>query len=260
MKISFQPSFCHTSFRGSKINETFDDFYSRYQKGYTAPFHKDLRACLDVYLEENKDIKKSDIKGFAGHGGLSTVFDLGEKGVLKCSQENFLEYRRHNPEFDIPFSSPVVKINNFYFVRQPKADISSVTQEDCVDVIKRMSKEGFEPSFDFDKSKTRQVGIYNGRAYLLDTRCALPKPDKFSLDVYDFCARNKRVFYSCKKSDIEDFVHVSEIPRANLTVREAKRMILTIMKDNVKAGFPPLNDGLSGLLRLTIRCIKQLFV
>ncbi len=253
MKVNFKLTFSNLSFRSSQ--ETSDMFFNQYKKEYTAPFHRELQECLQTYLQQNKDINTDDIKGFAGHGGLSTVFDLGEKGVLKCSQENPLEYRMHNPEFDIPFTSPVIKVKNFYIVQQPKAETSSVTQKDCIDVITRMSNEGFEPSFDFDKTKTRQVGHYNGKAYLLDTRCALPKPDRFSLEVYNFCERNKRVFYP-RKIDLSDLCHIEELPRTNLNIKEAKTMILKIIKDNIRSGFAPLNDGVFGLLKLIIKCIK----
>lgn len=255
MIVNSKPAFSYLSFRSAQDKGSSNTFYNKYQKEYDAPFHKKIKECLEIYFQQNKDVNKTDIKGFAGHGGLSVVFDLGEKGVLKCSQENPLEFRKHNPEFDIPFTSPVVKINDFYIVQQTKADTSLVSPKDCIDVIKRMSKEGFEPSLDFDEYRTNQVGIYNGRAYLLDTRCALPKPDKFSLEVYDFCQRNRRVFYA-NKIDFMDFSHIDETPRANLSVKEAKTMIKRIMKDNVKAGLWPVNDGLYGFLKFIIKCIK----
>lgn len=255
MKVNFRPTISHLSFRSSQKEETSNMFFNQYKKEYTTPFHRNLQECVNLYLQENKDLNAADIKGFAGHGGLSIVFDLEEKGVLKCSQENPLEYRKHNSEFDIPFTSPVAKVNDFYIVRQPKAETSSVTQKDCIDVITRMSKEGFEPSFDFDKTKTRQVGHYNGKAYLLDTRCALPKPDRFSLEVYNFCERNQRVFHA-RKIDLSDFGHIEEVPKANLSIKEAKIMIQRIIKDNIKSGLAPLNDGISGLLKLIIKCIK----
>ncbi len=258
MKVNFKPTISHISFRSSLKEETSNVFYNKYKKEYTTPFHRDLQECLNLYLKENKDISAANIKGFAGHGGLSVVFDLGEKGVLKCSKENPLEYRKHNPEFDIPFTSPVIKVNDFYIVQQPKAETLSVTQKDCIDVLTRMSKEGFEPSLDFDKTRTRQVGHYNGKAYLLDTRCALPMPNRFSIEVYNFCARNKRVFHA-RKIDPSDFGHIEEVPRANLNIKEAKTMIQKIIKDNIKSGFPPLNDGVFGLLKLIIICIKYKF-
>lgn len=254
MELNVQPIIFNTSCRSSNNKELSSLFYHQYQQDYDSPFHRKLRRCLELYFQQNNDIKKSDIQGFAGHGGLSTIFDLGEKGVLKCSQENPLEFRNHNAEFDIPFTSPVVKINDFYIVQEPKAETTSVTQMDCIDVIKRMSNEGFEPSLDFDKTKTRQVGFYNGRPYLLDTRCALPKPDKFSLEIYNFCDRNRRVFYP-RETDLKDFGHIVERPRANLSIKEAGKMVKKIIKDNVKLGYSPLNDGFYGLLKLIIKCI-----
>lgn len=255
MNVNIKPTLSNLSFRSSSPKETSDMFFYQYKQKYTAPFHRGLQECVNIYLQENKDINTADIKGFAGHGGLSAVFDLGEKGVLKCSKENPLEYRKHCPEFDIPFTSPVIKINDFYIVRQPKADTSSVTQQDCIYVITRMYKEGFEPSLDFDETRTRQVGHYNGKAYLLDTRSALPMPNRFSLEVYNFCKRNQRAFYP-RKIDPSDCGHIEEVPRANLNIKEAKIMVQKIIKDNVRLGLPPLNDGWLGLVKLIMKCIK----
>lgn len=259
MNVNFKPNFSNLSFRSSQRKEISDVFFNQYKIEYTAPFHKDLQECVKLYLSDNKDINIADIKGFVGHGGLSAVFDLGEKGVLKCSKENPLEYRKHCPEFDIPFNSPIIKINDFYIVRQPKADTSSITQQDCIDVITRMYKEGFEPSFDFDITRTRQVGHYNGKVYLLDTRCALPRPNRFSLEVYNFCKRNQRVFHA-RKIDHSAYGHIEEKPRANLGIKDAKTMIQKIIKDNVKFGLPPLNDGIWGLFKLVLKCIKYKYI
>lgn len=254
MKINFVSINSYIAFRSTTNKEKSGSFYEQYWSGYNSAFKRDLRDSLKIYFQQNKDICEADIKGLAGHGGLTTVFDLGNE-VLKCSMENPFEFRAHNPEFDIPFTSPVSKINNFYITRQAKADTSKVTPYDCIDVQKRMSKEGFEPSVDFGIYDIRQVGIYNERAYLLDTRCALRKPNRFSLEVYNFCTRNQRVFYP-NKVDTVTLEHVEEVPRTNLKVKEAIAMVRKIIKDNKKHNFPIAREGIWGLFKLIVKCAK----
>lgn len=126
---------------------------------YCQGFKKDFLPDLKAYIASSKNLKESDIKGVLGHGGLSVVFDLGEKGALKCSLENPLEYRKHNPAFDIPFLAPVAKQNKTFIVHMAKADTKNVTTEDCKDVIRRIKESGFELSRDLDEYKVYQVGI-----------------------------------------------------------------------------------------------------
>lgn len=195
---------------------------------------------IQQYIDSGR-IKETDIKGVAGQGGLSVVLDLGDD-VLKCSYENPLEFRTHNPSFDIPFLSPVEKFGRTYFVREPKADIKSVTRDDCADVIKRLFMAGCEPSRDFNEHRLQQVGIYNGKPYLLDTRCAVPQPNRFSRFVYDFCSINRRVFF-VRNVDSTDFTfeHIEETPRPNLSLRKGLAKMWTVMKDNMKAGRKPFS-------------------
>lgn len=198
-------------------------------------------ANLDEYMAYAK-LEKSDIKGIAGRGGLSVVLDLGNDEVLKCSLENPLEFRKHNPLFDIPFLSPVENFGKTYFVREAKADTKSVTRQDCADVIRRLYEAKCEPSRDLDEYKLRQVGIFNGRAYLLDTRCAVPQPDWFSRFVYDFCVINKRVFISREVDPLDfSFKHIDETPRANLSLKKGLAKMWEVMKTNMKSGKKPFS-------------------
>lgn len=196
--------------------------------------------ALQDYIDAGR-VSESEIKGVAGRGGLSVVLDLGDE-VLKCSYENPLEFRVHNPAFDIPFLSPVEKFGKAYFVKEPKADTKSVTTEDCQDVIKRLYKAGCEPSADFDDYRLKQVGIYKGKPYLLDTRCAMPQPNRFSKFVYDFCRVNTRVFF-LHKIDPCDFSiqHIDETPRPNLSLRKGVAKIFNMMKLNMKHGKKPFS-------------------
>lgn len=193
---------------------------------------------IQQYIDSGR-IKETDIKGVAGQGGLSVVLDLGDD-VLKCSYENPLEFRVHNPSFDIPFLSPVEKFGKTYFVREPKADIENVTSDDCRDVIRRLFMSGCEPSRDFDEHRLQQVGIYNGKPYLLDTRCAVPQPNRFSRFVYDFCTINRKVYFA-NAPDEFCFEHIDETPRPNLSFRKGLAKMRTVIRDNMKAGKKPFS-------------------
>lgn len=226
----------------SYVQDSFS-LLDKYCQGFKKEFLLDLRA----YFASSKKLKESDIKGVLGYGGLSVVFDLGEKGALKCSLENPLEYRKHNPAFDIPFLAPVEKRNKTYIVHTVKADTKNVTIEDCKDVIRRIKESGFELSRDLDEYKVNQVGIFEGKSYLLDSRCAMPCPNAFSRFVYDFCNTHRRVFkaqpiYSLEEECklVEKFgpqvLHIDETPRKNLGFIEGVSNMLGIIRENIKYG------------------------
>lgn len=228
---------------------TFLEKYSKERtNSYTQKLLKDLK-----YLIASKELslKNEDIKGVLGYGGLSTIFDLGNNEVLKCSLENPLEYRKHNPNFDIPFLSEVKKFGETYFVKEAKADTQNITIEDCNNVIKRIHQEGFEPSNDLDKYRTWQIGKYKDIPYLLDTRAAIPKPDSFSRFIYDCCNSYRRVYHA-KSMDAEAILkeeketaelvkkeglkvlHMDETPRANLSFKEGIKKVRAIAQENIK--------------------------
>ncbi len=210
-------------------------------QGNPKPNYYQMVPDLKDYINAGR-MKESDIKGVAGKGGLSVIFDLGDDEVLKCSLENPLEFRKHNSSFDITFLSSVEKFGKTYFVKEAKADTKNVTQKDCKAVIAQLYKEGFEPSIDLDQYKLRQIGIYKGKSYLLDTRAALPQPDKFSRYVYNFCNINKRVFFPNKVSDLDFSIkHVDETPRANLTFRQGIAKMWEVAKTNLKYGKKPFS-------------------
>lgn len=205
----------------------------KYRHGDCKPIIPDL---LD-YIAITGRVKQEDIKGIAGNGGLSIVFDLGDE-VLKASLENPLEFRTHNPEIDIPFLSPVEKYGKTYFVKEAKADTENVTEKDCSDIIKRLKKSGLEPSMDFDEYRTWQVGKYKDKAYLLDTRCAVPRPDRFSRFVYDFKAFNSRVIkiIALDSKKITKTMHIDEFPRPNLSFKRGLAIMLGVMNRNKQHG------------------------
>ena len=234
-----------------KIEADSFSVLDKYEKKYARGYLCDLIPDLKEFLRKFNYVKESDIKGILGECGLSVVFDAGEKGALKCSLENLLEYRKHCPDFDIPFLSPVIKVNKTYIVQQPKAETDNLGVEDCRDVIARIKKAGFELSRDMDEYKTRQIGRYNGKNYLLDSRCAVPCPNRFSRFVYDFCQNHRRVFmlrdmsnsaldsyeremFRLAKTYGPQVLHVGEAPRKNLSLSEGISMIIELMKENMK--------------------------
>lgn len=224
-----------------------DEYLSKYDNTYAKALIKDLK---DYIASKNGIIKESDIKGIIGRGGLSTIFDLGNNEVLKCSLENPLEYREHNPNIDIPFLSPVEKFGETFFVKEVKANTENITRADCRDVIQRIYNEGLEPSRDFDEYRTWQVGRYKGKSYLLDTRAALPRPNTFSEYIYQ-CCNDYRLIYRPKTMRAEDIVreeaereklikkeglkalHIDETPRKNLGFKEGIKLVDRIAQENI---------------------------
>lgn len=237
-------------------NDTFS-VLEKYSEQFSNSCYKNIISDVKEYLKSFDYVKEKDIKGILAKGGLSVIFDMGEKAVLKCSLENPLEYRKHCPDFDIPFLSPVIKINQTYIVKQAKADTKNLSIADCNDVISRIKKAGFELSQDMDSSKIRQIGKYNGKNYLLDTRCAVPPPNAFSRFIYNFCKKHKYVYelrdmspeainkYERELSELSQkygpqVYHVNETPRKNLSLKEGFAMILSLIKENIKYGQFPL--------------------
>lgn len=201
---------------------------------------------LREYIKTTGKIKETDIKGVVGSGGLSIVFDLGETEVLKVSHENPLEFRKHNPVFDIPFLSPVEKFKDIYIIREVKAERNLITSQDVISVLKRIEKEGFEPSRDLNSRTFRQIGFYKGEPYLLDTRCAMPKPNRFTRFVHNFCNNNRKIIhvkdvYTCDSfyqnlqgaSNLKR-LHLDETPRRNLSLKKGLSMMFNIIMENIK--------------------------
>ena len=240
--------------------QIYQDSFSildKYNKEYKSTYLKDIIPDLKEYIKRFNYIKESDIKGILAHGGLSIIFDLGNKEVLKCSLENPLEYRKHYSEFDIPFLSPVIKVNKTYIIKQPKAETDNTTVADCKDVISRIRHSGLELSRDMNEYRTWQVGKYNGKSYLLDTRCAIPRPNAFFFFLYRFCNMHKQVIEvrdirsealeKCEKEMKElvekkgpQVLHINEAPMKNLSFKEGISKIWAIIKENIKYGKFPL--------------------
>ena len=243
-----QRTFASKQILKSKSLSFLDDYFKKNNNECTRTIVKDLRQLM---ASPKAFLKESDIIGVVGQGGLSTIFDLGNNEVLKCSLENPLEFRMHNATFDIPFLSPVEKFGKTFFVKEVKADTANITIEDCERVIRNIYKEGFEPSKYLDKYRTWQIGKYNNKPYLLDTRAALPRPNRFSEYIYNCCRDYQRVF-QLKSLTVEDIVkdeaktaelvkkeglkvlHMDETPRKNLDFIEGINLVNTVVKENIK--------------------------
>lgn len=212
-----------------------------------AEYYKDIADDLAQgaisYLKKHKEFDNS-VKNLTDTGGLTMFFDIPDSKILKVSLENPLEFRKHNPNFDIPFLTPVEKSGKTYVVVQPKADTKNITQEHCVDVKKRIYKNSCEIST--DSNKFEQYGLYNGKAYLIDTRCAMPLPNTYTLLIDKICKKLDKCYtfltkeqYKKEKEEaykIKGYFsyHCDETPRRNLGFAEGIKKIYKTLKNNIK--------------------------
>ena len=212
-----------------------------------AEYHKDIAHDLaegsKLYFKKHKDIDNS-VTDIHNNGGLTVVFDIPNNEILKVSLENPLEYREHNPEFDIPFLTPVEKYGKTYIVKQPKADTKNITKEQFLEVAKRIINSWCELSK--DGRKLEQYGLYNGKPYLIDTRCAMPMPNAWTVIVDEICKKLNKCYTSLSKEQYESerelkfkekgyfSYHCDETPRKSLTIKGGLLKLFTTIKNNIK--------------------------
>lgn len=204
---------------------------------------QDLSEGARLYFEKNKEIDNS-VKMFHSCAGLTVFFDIPNNEILKISLENPLEFRRHRPEFDIPFLSPVEKYGKTYIVRQPKANIENITEADFKDVRKRIYSHGCELSR--DGYRYEQYGIFNGKPYLIDTRCAMPMPSLYTMFIDIICKKLNKcyVFVNQEQGRLEKeagikakgyfYYHSDETPRKSLTFKGGIIKLFNTVKNNIK--------------------------
>lgn len=204
---------------------------------------QDLSEGSISYFKAHKEVDDSVIK-FHESGGLSILFELQNNEVLKISLENPCEFREHNPEFDIPFLTPVEKWGKTFIVKQPKADTENVTVEHCREVGRKIQHNLCELST--DGWKAEQYGLYNGRPYLLDTRCAMPLPNLWSFFIDNLCKKLNKCYTVMTEEqrhaelllDYEErgyfAYHCDETPRKNLTFGEGLAKLYKTIKTNYK--------------------------
>ena len=164
--------------------------------------------------------------------------------ILKVSLENPLEFRKHRPEFDIPFLSPVEKYGNTYIVKQPKADTKNITHEHFKAVVKQIYSHGCELSK--DGTKFEQYGLYTGKPYLIDTRCAMPMPSIYTVIIDNICKKINKCYVWVSKEQHEAekaqaykekgyfSYHVDETPRNSLNFRGGILKLFSTIKNNLK--------------------------
>lgn len=204
---------------------------------------KDLAEGASLYFAKYKDIDDSVIN-INKCEGLTMFFEIPNNEIIKVSLENPLEYRKHRPEFDIPFLSPVEKYGKTYIVKQPKADIESITHEHYKDVVKRIYSHGCELST--DGYKYEQYGLYNGKAYLIDTRCAMPMPNIYTMLIDILCKKINKcyVFVNQEQAKYEKeegiknkgyfYYHKDETPRKSLNFKGGIIKLFYTIKNNIK--------------------------
>ena len=203
----------------------------------------DISEGANLYFKKNKEID-NNILGFHAGGGLTVYFDIPNNEILKVSLENPLEFRKHQPEFDIPFLTPVEKYGKTYIVKQPKADVKNITDEHFLDVAKRIYHNKCELSK--DGYKYEQYGLYNGKPYLIDTRCAKPKPNNWTLFVNWLCKKlpTQVVFITKEQDELERELaykakgylsyHCDETPDKSLTFKGGLLKLFYKIKNCIK--------------------------
>lgn len=231
------------NFQGKGLDLIHDWQYNTSFAAYYKDIANDLAEGVKLYLKKHKHIDDS-IKSFHNTGGLTVFLDIPDSKILKVSLENPLEFRKHNPKFDIPFLSPVEKYGKTYIVIQPKADTENITKKDCMGVIKRIYRNFCEISTDGDKFE--QYGLYNGKAYLIDTRCAMPLPNIYTIIINKICNKLNKCYtfltkeqYAKEREDaykIKGYFsyHCNETPRKSLSFTEGIKKIYTILRNNIK--------------------------
>ena len=205
----------------------------------------DLAEGTKLYFKDNESTDNSVISLHKIYKyGLTIFFDLPNNEILKVSLENPLEFRKHIPEFDIPFLSPVEKYGKTYIVKQPKADTDGITEMHIEDVGQRISDYGYELSP--DGKRCEQYGLYNGEAYLIDTRCVRPMPSTYTVIIDKICKKiNKCYIFVNREEEKQEeekgykeqgyfFCHIDESPRKSLTFKEGITQLFQTIKINFK--------------------------
>lgn len=220
-----------------------EDYFCKYTINKPAGIINDLEQCrYDLKWNERFDMALKFIKGsgkflnekiygISGVGAAAVAFDIGGDRVLKISDENPFEFREYNPKFDIPLLSKVEHYDGIYGYIQAKAETDGVGLKDVLRVQRKMKREGFAPSVDFNIWRTEQVGRYNGKSYLLDSRCAVRQNNLLTRFTRWFDRSFNRVIIVHKVGDdISPPCHVNETPPPNLSPREAWKIIKKVLK------------------------------
>ena len=229
-----------------RLWEDGEDYFCKYTINKPNGIVSDLEQCkkdlgwsfrIDKalkFIQGSKKFLDENIYGIIGTGGLTTVFDIGNDRVLKISEENPFEYRKYNPKFDIPLIGEVEYFDGIYGYIQKKADTDNVGLKNVLAVKRKMKRAGYTSSQDFGMHRVDQVGIYKGKSFLLDSRCAV-KRNNFITRFTRWFENNfnfQRVYYVQKIEDIIDKppAHIEEKPLPNYTLKEAFMRIKKVIK------------------------------
>ena len=246
------------SFKGSYWNEKIkypngieylnwvdgEDYFCKYMIDNPNGIISDLEQCkkdfkwtkrIDKsieFIQGSRKFLNERIFGIVGLSHLTTVFDIGNDRVLKISEENPFEYRKHNPKFDIPLIGTVEEYNGFYGYIQRKADTSNIGLNNVLEVKRKMRKAGFIPSADFSDYRIDQIGVYNGESFLLDSRCAVKQNNLLTRFTkwfeYNF---NQEIILISPDLDADvEIKHVDEKPLPNYTIKEAYARIKKVIR------------------------------
>ncbi len=223
-----------------------EDYFYRYTINKPNGIISDLKQCkkdlgwitrINEALEFIKGSRKfldEKIYGIIGTGGFTTVFDIGDGRVLKISKENPFEYRKYNPKFDIPLIGGVEHYKGIYGYIQKKADTENVGLKNVCAVKRKMKRAGYTSSRDFGTHRIDQVGVYQGKSFLLDSRCAVKRNNFITRFTRRFeeIFTLKRVWQAKRMEDVMDNppMHMDEKPLPNYTLKEAFMRIKKVIK------------------------------
>ena len=128
-------------------------------------------------IKKDKKLRDLKVKGIAGAGFSSVVFNIDDKKVLKLSCSPC--YPKKMEPFDLPIYDKgyIPSDRGFvYYCIQPKAQNSSetnITPKQVDQVISQIEKSGYKPDTDdLNSLMTRQIVIFEGKPYLCDYDCA----------------------------------------------------------------------------------------
>jgi len=220
-----------------------EDSFCKYTINKPAGIIDDLEQCRNdlkwnkrfdnalKFIKGSGKFLNEKIYGIPGVGAAAIAFDIGDNRVLKISNENPFEFREYNPKFDIPLLSKVEHYDGIYGYIQAKAETDNVKLLDVLRVQRKMKRAGFVPSCDFNVWRTEQVGRYNGKNYLLDSRCAVRKNNLLTRFTKWFDRMFNRVIILHEiGEDFSPSVHVNEAPLPDLAPREAWKIIKKVIK------------------------------
>ena len=153
---------------------------------------------------------------------------------MKISSQDPFKYREYNPKFDIPLLSPVYKYNDMYGYVQAKAN-RQTSLLDVLSVKIRMKEEGYK-SVDFKYHPKAQVGIYNGKSYLLDSRCAVKQNNlktRFVEWLFKHLYKGKKG-YNARANNPTIPIYAFDHPQPNYSQKEAYSIVKNIVKSWIK--------------------------